>query len=543
MGDTNFRQLIPLLHPRTRIQDLDELRAWYEAVADALRPELPADLFALWIYGQDGEAMLIEPEALAEDNLQIPPAHPIVNQLLLDDVEDRIRRAGYGSVLLRPVRHGGQDVALVLLATFTPHAYGMRAQAMIAAAADVMGPMLARVTRAGSAPEEAHTGGHALPGEIAALDGQARGEARDQEQEGELFEAVADAIGGAGTPRDLMLALSFALQPILPHDAYEILVPDSAGEHHYRLALHGYGPLWGDPALSFPTSVLDPAHLLGEREGLIVSDASLSDATPMPELVTVRGPEEPPRSVIGVRLKVVERLTGYLLLGSAGPAMYREEDLALLDRVGALLAPRVDGIVLAWQHSILKSQLDVLRHVPMRLSKVAELLATTPLLGEGTKLFVEQASALLPVTALEFAVRLTDEHRVAVVKPGVKTPLADLPQEPIEGTGVAQVVRGEVPFLLTTQGDGLEPMAVLVVPLRTAGRIFGAMALMARGQATFSRTDMALAQQLADLAAPHLDLARRAAGPPPPFIPGWKRPTLRPERETGTGNRGGPAGE
>ncbi len=543
MGDADFRQLIPLLHPRTRIQDMDELKAWYEAVNDALRPEIPAELFALWIYGTDGEPILIEPEALVEDNLQVPSAHPIANQLLLDELEDRIRRAGYGSVLLCPVRYGGQDVALILLASFTPHAYGMRARALIEAATDVMGPMLARVTRAGAAPEDGHAAHHPLAAESGAPDGQSRGESRDQEREGELFEAVAEAIGGAGTPRDLMLALSFALQPILPHDAYEILIPDGAGEHHYRLALHGHGAVWGDPTLSVPISVLDPARLLGERQGVIVSDASLSQGPAIPELVTVRGPEQPPRSVIGVRLKVVERLTGYLLLGSAGPAMYREEDLALLDRVGALLAPRVDGMVLAWQHSVLKSQLDVLRHVPMRLSKVAELLATTPFLGEGTKLFVDQAAALLPVTALEFAVRLTDEHRVAVVKPGVMMPLADLPQEPIEGTGVAQVVRGEVPFLLTTQGEGPEPIAVLVVPLRTAGRIFGAMAMTARGLGAFSRTDMALAQQLADLVAPHLDLARRAGGQPPPFIPGWKRPTLRPERESGSGNRGGPAAE
>lgn len=543
MGDADFRQLIPLLHPRTRIQDMDELKAWYEAVNDALRPEIPAELFALWIYGSEGEPILIEPEALVEDNLQVPPAHPIANQLLLDELEDRIRRAGYGSVLVCPVRYGGQDVALLLQASFTPHAYGMRARALIEAAADVMGPMLARVTRAGAPPEDVHQAPHAPAPDAAVMDGASRGEARDQEREGELFEGVADAIGGAGTPRDLMLALSFALQPILPHDAYEILIPDGSGEHHYRLALHGHGALWGDPALSIPTSVLDPARLLGTREGVIVSDASIADGIPIPELVTVRGPEQPPRSLIGVRLKVVERLAGYLLLGSAGPAMYQAEDLALLDRVGALLAPRIDGIVLAWQHGILKGQLDVLRHIPMRLSKVAELLATTPFLGEGTKLFVEQAAALLPVTALEFAVRLTDEHRVAVVKPGSTMPLADLPQEPIEGTGVAQVVRGEVPFLLTTQGEGPDPMAVLVVPLRTAGRIFGAMAMTARGLSGFSRTDMALAQQLADLVSPHLDLARRAGGQPPPFIPGWKRPTLRPEKESGSGNRGGPAAE
>ena len=34
---------------------------------------------------------------------------------------------------------------------------------------------------------------------------------REQAREGELFESLSDAIGGAGTPRDLMLALSFVL--------------------------------------------------------------------------------------------------------------------------------------------------------------------------------------------------------------------------------------------------------------------------------------------------------------------------------------------
>jgi hypothetical protein len=339
-----------------------------------------------------------------------------------------------------------------------------------------------------------------------------------------------------------MLALSFALQPILPHDCYELLIPDAGGENHYRLALHGHGTLWGDPGLSVPLARLDPARLLAHGN-LLSNDTGDLDNLRVPELVTVRGPEQPPRSLLGVRLKVVERLTGYLLVGSAGPGMYRAEDLALLDRVGAVVAPRVDGLVTAWQLGILKGQYDVLRHVPLHLSKVAELLATTPFLGEGTRLFVQQAAALLPVGALEFAVRLTDEHRVAVLKPGVSTALADLPQEPIEGTGVAQVVRGETPFLLTTQDGGPEPVAVLVVPLRTGGRIFGAMAMTAKASTPFSRTDMALAQQLADLVAPHLDLARRAAGPPPPFIPGWKRPTIRPELEKGTGNRGGQAGE
>ncbi len=542
MGETDYRQLIPPLHPLTRIQDMDKLKAWYEAVAETLRPEFPAELFALWIYGPDGEAILIEPEALKQDNLEIPGAHPIASQPLLDRLDDRIRRAGYGSVLVRSVRTGGQDVALLLLAAFSPHAWGVHAQALIDAAVDVMAPMLARLTGAGPHAEKPPTAPHTSVVEAPPTVGAVRGEAPNQVGLGELFGALADAIGGAGTPRDLMLALSFALQPLLPHDGYELLIPDSAGENYYRLGLHGLGPLWADPALSLRTAALNPSALLANGN-LLCNETNDLEGAHLPELVTVRGPEQAPRSLLGIHLKVVEHLTGYLLLGSTDPGMYRTEDLTLLDQVGALLAPRVDGIVTAWRSGVLKGQLEVLRHLPLHLSKVAELLATTPLLGEATKLFAQQAATLLPVGAIEFAVRMTDEHRVAVVKPGVTTALSDLPQEPIEGVGVAQVVRGEMPFLLTTLEGRPEPAAVLVVPLRTGGRIFGAMAMTARAGAPFARGDSVLAQQLADLIAPHLDLARRAAGPPAPFIHGWKRATIWPELEKGSGSRGGSAGE
>lgn len=529
LGNDDFRQLIPLLHPRTRVQDMDVLKAWYEAVTGAMRPELPADLFALWIYAPGGEPILIEPEALEADQLDVPRAEPMADQFMLDELEARIRRAGYGSVLLRPIRHGGEDAGLILLASFTPHVYGLRAEGLMDTATDVMGPMLGRVTRA-SVPVEEIAGHHVsapeqeVPHTATDLD-------CDHAREGELFEALANAISGAGTPRDLMLALSFALQPILPHDAYELLIPDSAGNLHYRLGLHGHGVLWGEPELVVPRHVLDPLRLIGEGGGRLIADAQASEDTRVPLLVTVRGDEVPPRSLIAVPLRVVERRVGFLLLGSSGPDFYRDDDLALLDRVGGLLATRVDSLVLSWQHSVLKSQFDMLRHIPMHLARVAEVLAGTPLLGEGSKRFVELASAVLPMVALEFAIRLADDQRVAVVKPGSTTALADLPQEPIEGTGVAQVVRGEVPFLLTTQEDGPGFTSVLVVPLRTGGRILGAMAMTAQGSGVFSRTDMALAQQLADLVAPHLDLARRAGGHVPPLVSGWKRPTFRPEKE------------
>jgi hypothetical protein len=532
LNDEDFRQLIPLLNCAEGPPGIDALRAWYEAVADALESELAVDLFALWIYGSDGEPVLIEPQALAQDGLVVPRAEPLANRLLLSQMEDRVRRAGYGSVLLRPIHLAERDVGLLLLATFPPHAYGIRAGKLLDQAHDTIAGTLARLAPMAETGVEAPEPPAAPADAVSTSSLQREVPAPDTvpPHGSELFAALADALSGAGTPRDLMLAISFALQASLPHDACELLIPDSTGEQCYRLGLHGFGPLWADPALVLSRATVDLPALFAAVDGrLLIADAEAAAAPRLPPQMTLRGMDVPPRSVVGVPLRVVERTVGYLLLGGSAPGVFRHDDLTLLDRVASLLAPRVDGMVLAWQFEVLRGQFDVLRHVPMHLARVAELLASTPFLGEGSRLLMQQAQALLPISEMEFAVGTGDAQRVVIVRPGSLTPLADLPQEPIEGTGVSQVVRGEEPYLLTAQEGPEGPLAVLVVPLRVAGRIVGAMAISARGIAPFTSIAMALAQQLADLAAPHLDLARRTAPLAPPFMPGWKRPTWRAE--------------
>jgi hypothetical protein len=56
-----------------------------------------------------------------------------------------------------------------------------------------------------------------------------------------------------------------------------------------------------------------------------------------------------------------------------------------------------------------------------------------------------------------------------------------------------------------------------------AGRVFGGVTLLAAGLESFTRADIALAQQLADLIAPHLELLRRASMAPSPVAPAWRR--------------------
>jgi hypothetical protein len=537
----DFAFLFPILHTRSRVPDLDALRTWYEAVSDALQLELPHDLFALWVFPHGAEPTLIAPQALAADSLQIPEPHPFIDPHALARLEDRVQSAHYGSVICRPIRHGNADVGLLLIAGFQPELYGLREHAVVDSATETMAPMLARFSRGAHAAESPEAAAAEQPGSAEAMPGDEMAPAAEEtrrssgsrrqfspeEQEAvelnTLYGAIAEATAGAGTPRDFMLAISFALQPLLPHDGIDLLIPNASEDQYYRLGLHGHGPLWADASLVLPLEQFDPRKLFGGITQALVRNSEEDPRGPIPRLTNVSGPDEPPRSLLAVQLRVVERTVGFLLLGSAGPGLYDEGDLLLLDTVGALIAPRVEGFVLDWQHAVLRGQFDLMRHIPMHLSRIAEELATTPLLGEGSRLFAKSVSALLPVNAVEFAVRLSHEGRVAIVKPGQATPLADLPQEPIEGTGVARVVRGEIPYLLSAQES--PALGVLVVPLRVAGAILGAMALTSPGSSPFSRTDLAVAQQLADLVAPHFELARRVATAPL-FVPGWKRSTF-----------------
>jgi hypothetical protein len=219
---------------------------------------------------------------------------------------------------------------------------------------------------------------------------------------------------------------------------------------------------------------------------------------------------------------VLERTVGYLLLGSLGEDFYEPEDRDLIDHIGALITSRVDAFVLSWHQQVLRTNLGLLRSLPVQLGKIAESLTGTPLLGEGTRVFARQVAGILPINRVEFALRLGDETRVAIIQPGDPTALADLPQAPIAGTLVGDVIRGSTPWVLTEQDLGGGPESVMVVPLRAGGVVFGAVAMTGAAD-VLTRADVPLAQQLADLIAPHFEVLRRAVVSQPPYAPGWKR--------------------
>jgi GAF domain-containing protein len=59
-----------------------------------------------------------------------------------------------------------------------------------------------------------------------------------------------------------------------------------------------------------------------------------------------------------------------------------------------------------------------------------------------------------------------------------------------------------------------------MVPLRVAGRIHGALVFSAPSPERLTESHLPLARQLADAVAAHLEIFRRGALMPAPFIPG-----------------------
>jgi GAF domain-containing protein len=401
-----------------------------------------------------------------------------------------------------------------LIADLRPGLYGEAPIAILEAAVHAIAPMLGRLVRrwpamAGETAEStAPLAGHRVPGRV-------RGDAARFDA---LLAGLGQACTGAGTPRDFLLAVSYTLQALLPHDIIELLVPDATGERHYRLGSHGFGPLWSDPALVVTSDSFDPEPLFRETSTLLIADASAAAQ----KLGPLRGGAGESRSVIGAKLRVLERTVGYLLLGSLGEDFYEPEDRDLIDHIGALITSRVDAFVLSWHQQVLRTNLGLLRSLPVQLGKIAESLTVTPLLGEGTRVFARQVAGILPINRVEFALRLGDETRVAIIQPGDPTALADLPQAPIAGTLVGDVIRGSTPWVLTEQDLGGGPESVMVVPLRAGGVVFGAVAMTGAAD-VLTRADVPLAQQLADLIAPHFEVLRRAVVSQPPYAPGWKR--------------------
>ncbi len=488
--------LVPILRLDQGVGDADALATWHQALSNALAADVPHDLLGLWLYPHAGGVVLLGPEALAQDDLSVPLPTPQLQPNQLAILDEIVRDAGYRSTASFPIRFGRRDVGLLLVASLEPGRYRGMDLMVLRLAAQRLAPSLGRLARQWNGAGSAQ--GHG-PERIATL-----------------LDGVAQASAAGSTPQRFAAALSRAVEPLIPHDRLELMLAGPGGGSYYRLGEHLGGPLWTDPSLVLESTSLDLESLAEPHGRVLLGDAGRDARWPRGYFTAADPAGADLRAVVGARATGPTRLTTYLLLGSVGPDLYDEADGDLLGRVAALIAPHV---ALLAEQAARERETPPEPVPPSQLLEISEVLALGAEPNEATRRVAELAGRFLPFDQLHFALRLSEGDRVVLLDPGERRPLPDLASIPVAGTALGQVLQGELPHLFAlAQGE-----ARLIVPLRVAGRVHGALVLTAAPPAVLNRAHVEPAQWLADVIAPHLELLRRAAMLRPPFRPGWKR--------------------
>jgi hypothetical protein len=491
--------LVPILLGSDGKVDQVALATWHQALSNTVAVEVPHDLMGLWLYPTQGGVVLLGPAELAEDDLAIPLPAPHLKPEQLSLVEEIVLDAGYGSASCLPIRFGKRDVAILLVADLQGGRYGPAERVLLQCVAQRVAPMLGRIAR-----------------QWGPVDGAS---SRQQERIAGLLTAVAQANRDAGTPQRFLAGVARGLAPLLPHDHIELLVADAGGERYLRLGEHSGGALWADPSLAISREHLDIAGIFGASSRLLVPDTYEDTRWPRGFLTATDTTGADIRAVIGVRLNLGGVSSAYLLVGSVGPELYGADDLELLMLLSGLIAPQIGGF-------LRPSDAPRVNRAPLKdpsaelLFRIARILATTSDLGAATRLIAVEGSGLLPYDKLTFALRLIEGDRVVLLQPGERRSLPDLPVVSVAGTTLARILRGELPNSLEQNGDKTR----LLVPLRVAGRIYGALIFGAMPPAILTEPHLDPAQRLADIVAAHLELLRRPVTlPPAPYVTGWKR--------------------
>ena len=476
--------LIPVLPIEDGPPDAATVEAWHLALSNLLSAEVQHDLLALWLFPAAGGVILLAPTELTADHLVVPAPTPRLAQHQLYELEERIRRAGYGSAIAVPIRGESSDAGLALFAALQPGVYGVsQALRLHTVLRDLVptfeglgvSPPLPKVSAGGSAPED-------------------------------LLTVVAECAVEAGTGPEFIRLLSGSLFSVLPHERIEIAVASASGTWAL-LSGRAEGQRWTSPGAA--------AQVTGAVEGLLASaddDGVLmfpefGPGTSWPSYSVTRTSRRV-RSIIGVRLTVAGSPSAWLLVGGPRAGMFGDSDRETLKLIAPIVALRVQGLRQALTSEVGQAQLSTLQASQPRVARLVTLLAATNHWGEASSTFAEEACKTLGYRSVRFALRLGSD-RLIQVDPGDPRPLTALEPSVQDFSAIGSVVAGRAPFLV--YGEEGENLAV---PLRLAGRAMGALEFLggALGAAGHPVTD---AQQFADVLAPHLELLRRSALPDP----------------------------
>lgn len=482
--------LLPVLPAGSGPTDPVAIATWHLAVSDAIGGELRHDLLALWLFPDAGGVVLLGPASLAQDRVEVERPETFLRQDQLLALEDRVRLAGYASVIATPIRDQHRDLGMMLLAALAAGRFG-----------PIQAIRLFEILRQFSAPfrrlaERVHADSSAvvLP------------RATDPEA---LLLTVVRTASEARSGSELVTRLSAALQGLLPHDSLEIAVRDAGGWQ--LLGRERPGRRWGaggarEGASGSIRGMESLVERLGSQGTLTVADV----ATERGGLAwPVRAEDSGgPRihAILALALPDHGEPLGYLLIGSAATDLYRPADEALVHPLAEVVAARVAVIQARGEVEHLRRTVTALEGPGGAIARAVRLLAATPHFGTATEGIAAILRELTGCRECRFMLRLGATEAVEV-RPGEARPLLDLPLVPVQGTGFAPVLRGEAPLLLIPAGVEEQ----LIVPLRLAGRPFGVMILTGSAGGRLALVTLA-AQQVADTLAPHLELVRREAG-------------------------------
>lgn len=514
-SNTASEPLVPILHLEAAQSDPVALATWHDALSNTLSVEVPHDLLALWLYPTRGGAVLLGPAELAEDDLVVPIPAPHLKPEQLAQVESIVLEAGYGSVACLPVRFGKRDVALMLVADLKPEQYGPVQRVVLQCVSQRVASMLGRIARQWKPVET--------------------GASRQQERIAGLLETLVEANQNRATPQRFVATISRGLASVLPHEHIELVISDAGGRRYFRLGEHPGGPLWTDPSLVISADHLDLNSIFASQVRLLVGDIYEDPRWPRGFLSANEPAGADIRGLVGACISLSRGAKAYLWVGSVGPELYGEEDAELLGLLAGLITPQVEAFLRTGEPSLQPMAISELlapespprepsppqpvhpqgsSHAEL-LFRIAGLLATTSDPAVATQLIAAEAATALPFEKLTFVLRMTQTDRVVLLEPGERRPLASLPLVSVGETALALTLRGNLPCAFAHQNGESR----MVVPLRVAGKIHGALIFSASTPGALTERHVVTAQHLADIVAAHLELLRRVTLQPRPSLP------------------------
>ena len=479
--------LVPVLPLQDGPPDAAAVAAWHLALSNLVGQDLPHDMLALWLFPDRGGVLLLAPTELARDHVQIEPPAPFLNQHQLFELEQRIRRAGYGSVVAVPVRSHTRDLGLAVFAHLEPGRYAVP-QAM--RLHGIVHQLVETFMGLAASPPISGTAGPAV--EVTPEN---------------VVECVARAAAEGRTGSEVLRLVSGVLQALVPHERIDVAIAGQGNGVWALLSGAPEGRRWGESTGAVSQAVSGLVALAADDGTLLVEDLREGPGLAWPSYRDSRALQRV-RAALGVRLSSAGADDAWMLLGGPGTGIFTEADRDVLQSVAPVIALRVQGLRASLDADVVRAQSQSMHASQLRAGRLAAMLAGTAHWGEAVALFVKDVRESLGFGEVRFALRLGDD-RFVEVEPGDLRPLSSLPTTTLDASDLSLVLSGVAAFLVAGEGG-----TDLTVPLRVAGRIIGALQLFG-GSPGSGGHPITAAQLFADLIAPHLELIRRSALPVP----------------------------